>query len=135
MLGRTSKVGLPGFAKTCCAAALGEHSGALMGQRAVQLDISYTSFVRTTSARHRAVVEMLLETVWQNGDVYKAAYEGRYCVGCEEFKDEQDLDGAGNCPVHKKPCPPRREVCRPPRAALAAMPLPSPGAGYPGMLA
>lgn len=86
----------------------------------MQLDISYTSFVRTTSERHRAVVEALLATVWQGGDVYKAAYEGRYCVGCEEYKDAHDLDEEGRCLVHRTPCPSRTEVPRPMPALLCS---------------
>lgn len=34
----------------------------------------------------------VLERVWQRGDIYKADYEGYYCVDCEEYKDEADMD-------------------------------------------
>lgn len=61
-----------------------------------QLDIGYDSFLRTTDARHEALVRDVLERVWERGDIYKANYEGFYCVDCEEYKDEGDMDaGAG----------------------------------------
>lgn len=34
----------------------------------------------------------MLERVWERGDIYKANYEGWYCVDCEEYKDEGDMD-------------------------------------------
>lgn len=79
----------------------------------MQLDISHDRFVRTTEARHEAVVRALLARVW-DADVRKAAYRARYCVGCEEFKDDDDLDDDGNCLVHRTPCPEREEVPPPP---------------------
>lgn len=56
----------------------------------LQLGISYDVFVRTTQPAHAEVVAQVLERVWDN-DVYKAAYSGWYCVGCEEYKDELEL--------------------------------------------
>jgi methionyl-tRNA synthetase len=44
------------------------------------------------------------------GDIYKADYEGFYCVDCEEFKDEKEMDADKNCPTHRKPCQHRKEV-------------------------
>lgn len=37
----------------------------------------------------------VLERVWERGDIYKANYEGWYCVDCEEYKDEGDMDAGG----------------------------------------
>ena len=50
------------------------------------LDIDYDSFIRTTDAHHSKLVEEVLEKVWDKGDIYKAKYEGYYCVDCEEYK-------------------------------------------------
>ena len=47
--------------------------------------------------------------MWDNGDIYKANYKGWYCVGCEEYKDEADMDENHNCPIHQKPCKEREE--------------------------
>ena len=73
------------------------------------LDISYDSFIRTTAPKHEKLVQTVLNRVWDNGDIYKANYKGWYCVGCEEYKDEADMDGEHNCPVHQKPCEEREE--------------------------
>ena len=75
------------------------------------LDIAPDAFIRTTAPNHEAVVAHVLETVWRKGDVYKAAYEGWYCVGCEAYKDEEELTGGEDrvCPLHAKPCVSRSE--------------------------
>ena len=59
---------------------------------ALQLDIGYDSFIRTTDPKHESLVASVLESVWARGDIYKADYEGYYCVDCEEYKDEADMD-------------------------------------------
>ena len=67
-----------------------------------RLDVSFDDFIRTTEARHRTGVTALAERLAAAGDVYDGWYEGWYCVSCEAFKPEKDLDG-GNCPVHGRP--------------------------------
>lgn len=59
------------------------------------MDVAYDSFVRTTDAKHESLVGAVLERVWERGDIYKANYEGYYCVDCEEYKDEADMDLGG----------------------------------------
>ena len=66
-----------------------------------QLDISFDDFIRTTEARHRASVTKLVQKIADAGDLYEGVYEGWYCVSCEGFKQEKDLEG-GNCPVHQR---------------------------------
>ncbi|MBI2502032.1 MAG: methionine--tRNA ligase [Candidatus Latescibacteria bacterium] len=73
-----------------------------------QLDISHDYFVRTTEERHRQAVCRVLQQVYHRGDIYKAAYEGLYCVGCERFLTEKELVD-GKCPVHQTPPEERRE--------------------------
>lgn len=64
-----------------------------------KLNISNDDFVRTTSERHRITCQRFFQKVQENGDIYKASYEGWYCVSCEAFRSEEELvDGA--CPVH-----------------------------------
>ena len=79
-------------------------------RHALQLNISHDRFIRTTNSTHEAVVKALLSAVWAKGDIRKAAYRGRYCVACEEYKDADDLDEEGNCLIHRAPCPERSEV-------------------------
>ena len=57
-----------------------------------QLDIAYDSFIRTTDARHESLVREVLERVGARGDIYAADYSGYYCVDCEEYKDEGEMD-------------------------------------------
>jgi len=69
-----------------------------------RLGISYDVFIRTTGARHRRAVEAILRRVDEAGDLYRDAYEGYYCVRCEAFKKEDELE-EGRCPLH-----PGREI-------------------------
>src|SRR5215831_4819270 len=65
------------------------------------LDISYDGFIRTSDPKHEAGVAAFIETLYLSGDVYKGVYEGLYCVGCEQFKTEEDLVN-GLCPYHNR---------------------------------
>ncbi|KAJ0525496.1 putative methionine--tRNA ligase [Helianthus annuus] len=73
------------------------------------LDISYDKFIRTTDPKHEAIVEEFYSKVLANGDIYRADYEGLYCVNCEEYKDEKELLENNCCPMHLKPCVSRKE--------------------------
>ncbi|XP_020088363.1 methionine--tRNA ligase, chloroplastic/mitochondrial [Ananas comosus] len=73
------------------------------------LDIKYDKFIRTTSSRHEAVVKEFYSRVLNNGDIYRADYEGLYCINCEEYKDEKELLENKCCPMHLKPCVLRKE--------------------------
>jgi methionyl-tRNA synthetase len=64
------------------------------------LNLSFNDFIRTSAEpRHRAGVEKLWKACDQNGDIYKKAYRGLYCVGCEQFYTESELVN-GLCPEH-----------------------------------
>jgi len=52
----------------------------------LQLDIEYDKFIRTTDRKHEAVVNEFYSRVLDSGDIYRADYEGLYCVSCEEYK-------------------------------------------------
>lgn len=68
------------------------------------LDISYTDFIRTTEPRHHAFVKKVLQKTFEAWDIYKWEYEWLYCVWCESFKKETDLNELWLCPDHlKKP--------------------------------
>ncbi|KAK4783443.1 hypothetical protein SAY86_007817 [Trapa natans] len=73
------------------------------------LDISYDKFIRTTDPKHEAIVKQFYSRVLAKGDIYRADYEGLYCVNCEEYKDEKDLLENKCCPMHLKPCVQRKE--------------------------
>lgn len=73
------------------------------------LDIAYDKFIRTTNPRHEAIVKEFYLKVLASGDIYRADYEGLYCVNCEEYKDEKELLDNNCCPMHLKPCVARKE--------------------------
>jgi len=64
------------------------------------LNISNDYFIRTTDPQHEKYVTEFINKVYEKGDIYKAEYEGYYCIGCEEFKTEKDLT-QGHCPIHR----------------------------------
>jgi methionyl-tRNA synthetase len=68
------------------------------------LHVSYDDFIRTTEPRHSAAVEEMIRRMAARGDLYRSTYAGFYCVGCEAYKTESDLED-GRCPEH-----PTREV-------------------------
>lgn len=61
------------------------------------LDISYDDFIRTTEERHVKAVQKIFQRFYDQGDIYKAKYEGWYCTPCEAFWTERQLVD-GNCP-------------------------------------
>lgn len=73
------------------------------------LDIAYDKFIRTTESKHEAIVKEFYSKVLASGDIYRADYEGLYCVNCEEYKDEKELLDNNCCPMHLKPCVSRKE--------------------------
>jgi len=64
-----------------------------------KLNISNNAFIRTTSENHKQAVQKVLQTLYDNGAIYKGSYKGLYCVGCEQFKSENELVD-GKCPDH-----------------------------------
>ena len=65
---------------------------------AQSLNLSIDQFIRTTEKRHFAGAKKLWSAMSQE-DIYKKQYSGLYCVGCEEFKQENDLV-EGKCSEH-----------------------------------
>jgi methionyl-tRNA synthetase len=63
------------------------------------LDISNDDFIRTTESRHEEPVQTFVQDLYERGEIYLGNYEGLYCVGCEEFKQPDDLVD-GKCPLH-----------------------------------
>ncbi|MDO4198754.1 MAG: methionine--tRNA ligase [Erysipelotrichaceae bacterium] len=61
------------------------------------LDIEYDKFIRTTDDEHVACVQKIMQKLYDQGDIYKGAYEGWYCTPCESFWTESQLVD-GKCP-------------------------------------
>ena len=49
------------------------------------MNTSYDKFIRTTDADHEAQVQKIFKKLYDQGDIYKGAYEGLYCTPCESF--------------------------------------------------
>lgn len=69
-----------------------------------RLSVSCDAFIRTTQPEHRVAVEEMIRRMQAAGDLYTSTYAGYYCVGCEAYKTEDELE-AGRCPIH-----PTREI-------------------------
>lgn len=66
------------------------------------LDITTTIFTRTTDAKHQENVQKIWTLLAK--DIYKAKYEGWYCVGDEAFYTETEVKANnGICPNHQTP--------------------------------
>jgi methionyl-tRNA synthetase len=66
------------------------------------LSMENSDFIRTTDQkRHWPSVQKLWQSLEENGDIYKKSYTGLYCVGCERYIPEKDLDEEGHCKIHK----------------------------------
>ena len=61
------------------------------------MDVSYDGFIRTTDDYHVAAVQKIFKQLYDQGDIYKAEYEGWYCTPCESFWTETQLVD-GKCP-------------------------------------
>ena len=59
--------------------------------------ISNDGFVRTTDDYHVKAVQKIFRKLYEQGDIYKSAYEGWYCTPCESFWLERQLKD-GCCP-------------------------------------
>ena len=66
------------------------------------LDISNDDFIRTTDERHCRRVKKIFQQIFENGDIYLGEYEGWYCIPCESFWLESQLDER-KCPECKRP--------------------------------
>ncbi len=67
-----------------------------------KMSVSYDDFIRTTEPRHHEVVQTIFQKIFDQGDIYKASYEGWYCTPCETFWLERQLND-GNCPDCGRP--------------------------------
>lgn len=56
-------------------------------------------FIRTTDRKHIEFAKSFWKKCFDNGYIYKADYETKYCVGCESQKTESELVD-GKCPDH-----------------------------------
>ncbi|MCR5417311.1 MAG: methionine--tRNA ligase [Lachnospiraceae bacterium] len=58
----------------------------------------YDRFIRTTDEDHERQIQKMFKKFYDQGDIYKGAYEGQYCTECEAFYTQAQLS-EGKCPV------------------------------------
>ncbi len=61
------------------------------------MNISNDRFIRTTDDYHVAAIQKIFKKMYENGDIYKGTYKGKYCKPCESFWTESQLVD-GKCP-------------------------------------
>ena len=66
------------------------------------MNTSYDKFIRTTDEDHEQQVKKIFAKMYEQGDIYKGAYEGWYCTPCESFWTESQLQD-GKCPDCGRP--------------------------------
>ena len=70
------------------------------------MEIEYNDFIRTTDERHEKIVQKIFRQFYEQGDIYKSAYEGLYCTPCESFWTATQVvekDGVKCCPDCGRP--------------------------------
>ena len=72
------------------------------------LNISYDKFIRTTDDYHEKQIQKMFRKFYDQGDIYKGAYEGMYCTPCESFWTESQLVD-GKCPDCGREVSPAKE--------------------------
>lgn len=66
------------------------------------MNTTYDKFVRTSDPMHKEKVQKIFKRLYEQGDIYKGAYKGKYCTPCESFWTESQLVD-GNCPDCGRP--------------------------------
>ncbi len=61
------------------------------------MNISNDRFIRTTDDYHVKAIQRVFRRMYDNGDIYKGKYVGKYCKPCESFWTESQLKD-GKCP-------------------------------------
>ena len=72
------------------------------------MNTSYDHFIRTTDDYHEKQVQKIFKKLYNQGDIYKGAYEGLYCTPCESFWTESQLVD-GKCPDCGREVKPAKE--------------------------
>ena len=66
------------------------------------MNISNDRFIRTTDDYHVSAIQKIFKKMYENGDIYKGKYVGKYCKPCESFWTESQLVD-GKCPDCGRP--------------------------------
>jgi len=66
-----------------------------------KFEISNDVLTQTTGSNHRVVSQIVWKKLLAKNLIYKKSYTGKYCVGCEAFYTDSQLDEEGKCLIHK----------------------------------
>jgi methionyl-tRNA synthetase len=67
------------------------------------LDVSNDDFIRTTEPRHYEATQKLMQAAYDHGWIELRPYAGWYCVSCEAYYGESELDSGHLCKIHHTP--------------------------------
>ena len=67
------------------------------------MNTTYDRFVRTSDPEHKTKVQKIFKRLYEQGDIYKGKYTGKYCTPCESFWTESQLV-EGKCPDCGREC-------------------------------
>lgn len=65
-----------------------------------KLNTQFDVFQKGTNPDHFKSSQDLWNRCFKNGDIYQKKYQGLYCVGCEAFYTEDELNEKGECFEH-----------------------------------
>ncbi len=68
----------------------------------------YDKFIRTTDDYHEKTIQRIFKKLYEQGDIYKSTYNGKYCVPCESFFTPSQLVD-GKCPDCGRECTDAKE--------------------------
>ncbi|HYE22849.1 MAG TPA: methionine--tRNA ligase [Candidatus Paceibacterota bacterium] len=63
------------------------------------LGLTTDAFIRTTDEKHIRAAQEMWKRCEAKGDIYKKSYTGLYCVGCEAYKTEREIEER-RCALH-----------------------------------
>jgi methionyl-tRNA synthetase len=80
---------------------LGDRNVVHFKQLAERVNATTDFFIRTTDREHAAVVQEVVQRIYDNGHVYAGTYTGWYCPRCADFKSESEVEDGNRCPIHR----------------------------------
>jgi methionyl-tRNA synthetase len=81
------------------ASEVADHYSEIFRNTWTEVGIELDRFIRTTEPEHESVVRSILQQVYDAGHIEFREYKGLYCVGCERFLTDRDMND-GLCLDH-----------------------------------
>lgn len=72
----------------------------LFEELAKKINVQFDIFQKGSDKKHHQSSQKLWQLCNEAGDIYKKAYRGLYCIGCETFYTSDELDENGECFEH-----------------------------------